>query len=123
VVQLKKIATIAALTILAGCASKSSEVSPTYVSPLLYSNYSCEQLAAEGQSVSSRAATAAGVQDKNRSSDTVATTVGVVLFWPSLFFIDGDDQKTAELANLRGQMEAIEQASIQRNCGIQFKRS
>jgi hypothetical protein len=49
--------------------------------------------------------------------------VGVVLFWPSLFFIDGDDQKTAELANLRGQMEAIEQASIQKNCGIQFKRS
>jgi hypothetical protein len=63
------------------------------------------------------------VQDKNSSSDTVAMTVGVVLFWPSLFFIHGDDQKTAELANLRGQMEAIEQASIQKNCGIQFKRS
>ena len=50
------------------------------------------------------------------------TTVGVVIFWPALFFIDGDNQKTAELARLKGEMEALEQASIQKNCGIQFQR-
>ena len=105
---------------LAGCASKSSEVAPAYVSPLIYESYTCPQLAQEAQSLSSRAAIAAGAQDKRRTNDTIATTVGVILFWPSLFFINGDGAKAVELANLKGQMDALEQASIQKNCGLQF---
>lgn len=110
------------LVLLAGCASKSADVAPSYVSPLQYQSYSCAQLAAEAQRISNRASIAAGVQDKKRSSDAVATTVGVVLFWPTLFFIKGDDEKTAELARLRGEMDAIEQQSIQQNCGIVFQK-
>ena len=110
------------LVLLAGCASKSADVAPSYVSPLQYQSYSCAQLQAEAQRISNRAAVAAGVQDKKRSSDAVATTVGVVLFWPTLFFIKGDDEKTAELARLRGEMDAIEQQSIQQNCGIVFQK-
>jgi len=49
------------------------------------------------------------------------TTVGVVLFWPALFFLNGDDADTAELARLRGELIAMEQASRQKNCGITFQ--
>ena len=49
--------------------------------------------------------------------------VGLVLFWPSLFFIKGDGATAAELGRLKGEMDAIEQASIQKNCGIQFQRA
>ena len=52
----------------------------------------------------------------------MATTVGVVLFWPALFFIAGDGPKAAELGRLKGEMDAIESAAIQKKCGIQFKR-
>ena len=45
------------------------------------------------------------------------------VFWPALFFVKGDDAKTAELARLKGETEAIEQASIRKNCGIQFRQS
>ena len=47
--------------------------------------------------------------------------VGLVLFWPAMFMIKGNDEKTAELARVRGEMEAIQQASIEKNCGIQFE--
>jgi hypothetical protein len=35
----------------------------------------------------------------------------------------GGKTKTAELANLKGQMQTIEQASIQKKRGISFRRA
>jgi hypothetical protein len=107
--------------LLAGCASKSSDIAAAYISPLQYENLACRQLAEEAQRVSQRAAVAAGVQDDRATKDAVATTVGVIVFWPALFFIGGDRGNAAELARLKGEMEAIEQASVRKNCGIQFR--
>jgi hypothetical protein len=47
--------------------------------------------------------------------------VGLVIFWPSLFFIGGDKVNAAQLAHLKGEMDAIQQVSIQKQCGIQFR--
>jgi hypothetical protein len=88
---------------------------------LQYQSFTCPQLAAEAQRVSAAAAQEAGAQDSQATKDAVGTTVGVVIFWPSLFFIGGDKQTAAQLAQLKGQMDAIQQASIQKNCGIQFQ--
>ena len=118
----KPVAVLAALT-LVGCASKSTEIAPTYVSPMKYQSFTCQQLAAEATRVSAAAATAAGQQDSQVTKDAVATTVGVVIFWPALFLIGGDKQNAAQLAQLKGQMDAIEQTSIQKNCGIQFRQA
>jgi hypothetical protein len=107
----------------AGCASRSEDVGASYVSPVTYQNYSCKELSLEAQRVSSAAATAAGAQDSQRTKDAVATTAAVVIFWPAAFFVGGDNAKTAELANLKGQMQAIEAASIQKKCGITFNRA
>jgi hypothetical protein len=108
---------------LAGCASSADNIAPSYVSPLAYENYDCDQLAQEAQRLSARAAIASGQQDKSRSGDAVATTVGVVLFWPALFLLDGDGPKAAEVARLKGEMEAVEAASIQKRCRITFRRT
>jgi hypothetical protein len=40
------------------------------------------------------------------------TGAAIVLFWPAAFFVKGDGQNAAELARLKGEFEAIEQASI-----------
>jgi hypothetical protein len=45
-------------------------------------------------------ATAAGVQDNQATKDAVATTVGVLIFWPTLFLIGGDKLNAAQLAQL-----------------------
>ena len=107
---------------IAGCASSSSEIKSSYVSPLQYQNLSCQQLGAEAERVSRRASEAAGVQDTNRTSDAWVTGAAIVLFWPAAFFVKGDGQNAAELARLKGEFEAIEQASIQKNCGLRFQR-
>jgi uncharacterized protein YcfL len=107
----------------AGCASKSSDITPSYVSPVMYQNYTCQQIAAEAQNVSAHAAAATGAQDQKRTNDQIATGVAIVVFWPAAFFVGGDSQNAAELARLKGQMEALEQASILKNCGIQFRQA
>ena len=113
---------LVAALLCAGCASKSSDISATYVSPVGYQGYTCEQLGQEAQTLSRRAAIASGQQDKIRKDDTVKTTVGIILFWPVLLFNKGDGPQAAELANLKGQMQAVQDESIVKKCGFTFQQ-
>jgi hypothetical protein len=106
---------------LGGCASSSAEITPAYISPVTYQNYTCQQLALEAQSLSTRAASLSGVQDSQRTKDQWSTAAAVVIFWPAAFFVGGDKQAAAELAQMKGQMVAVEQASIVKNCNIKFQ--
>jgi hypothetical protein len=112
-------AALAAVAV-SGCAKGSSSISSTYVSPIMYQNFTCEQISAEGLRLSAVASNLAGVQDQKAKNDAFAMGVGLVLFWPALFFIKGNDEKAGELAMVRGQMQALQQASIEKNCGITF---
>jgi hypothetical protein len=107
---------------MAGCAKPADQISAAYVTPLQYDAYTCEQLAAEASRISSRASETMGVQQKKATGDAVAMGVGLVLFWPALFFIKGNGSTETEIARMKGEMEAIEQISIQKQCGIQFQR-
>jgi len=107
----------------AGCAKDADQVGATYTSPVLYENFSCPQLAEEAQRVSSHAAQAAGVQDQKATNDKVAMGVGLIVFWPVMLMTKGNDENTAELARLKGQMNAIEEASIKKRCGITFQHA
>ena len=118
---MRKVGIVVLSTALAGCASTSAEIAPAYVSPVAYQSYTCQQLALEAQAVSTRAATLSGVQDNQRTKDGLATAAAVVIFWPAAFFVGGDKQNAAELAQMKGQMVAIEQASIAKKCNIQFQ--
>ena len=106
---------------MAGCASASSDIAPSYVSPVVYQSYNCQQLGLEAQGISQRAAALSGAQDSQRTKDGLVTAAAIVVFWPAAFFVGGDKQTAAELANMKGQMVAIEQASIQKKCNIQFQ--
>lgn len=116
-------AALAASLAVAGCASRSEDVAASYVSSGTYSSYSCKELSQEAQRVSAAAAAASGAQDSQRTKDVVATTAAVVIFWPAAFFVSGNNAQTAELARLKGHMQAIEEASVQKKCGIRFQRA
>ena len=122
VVKKTSIAISLSAIIISGCAENSENIQATYVSPLNYNSYTCKQIEQEARRVSSRAAQAAGVQDKNAQGDAVATGVALVLFWPAAFFVGGNKQTAAELSRLRGELDALEQVSIQKNCGIIFNK-
>ena len=122
-ISLIKIAVIAALPVAtAGCANKSDQIAASFVSPTMYSGLSCRQLATEAQSVANRAAQAAAAHDKKADNDALAAGVATVLFWPALFMIKGDGAQAGEVARLKGEMQAIENANMQKNCNIRFRR-
>ena len=62
-----------------------------------------------------------GVQDSQRTKDQWTTAAAVVIFWPAAFLVSGDKQTAAELSQMKGQMVAIEQASIVKKCDIKFE--
>lgn len=45
--------------------------------------------------------------------------IGLVIFWPALFFLEGGDGPEAqEYARLRGERDALEQVAVQKSCGL-----
>ena len=114
---------LAAALALTGCASRSGDIAEAYVSPLQYQGLSCAQIKEEAARVSARAAVASGAQDQKATNDTIATTAAVILFWPAAFLIKGNGANAQEVAQLKGDMDAIEQANIQKKCGIQFNKA
>ncbi len=105
------------LSLVSGCASKSQNIQATYVSPLQYQSFTCRQLEQEISRVSRKVSEISGAQDKQATGDAVAMGVGLVIFWPALFFLIGDDKKE-ELARLKGEYDALEQSAIQKDCSI-----
>lgn len=119
----KIIASVITGSLLSACATNPDNITAAYVSPGLYNTYSCAQLREEASRVSARAAQITGAQSSKATSDAVVMGAGLILFWPALFFIKGDGTTAVEVARLKGEMEAVEQASIQKKCGIQFQRA
>ena len=47
--------------------------------------------------------------------------IGLILFWPALFFLEGGDGVNAsQYSHLKGEFEALEQVAIQKDCGIKI---
>ena len=105
------------ITAITGCATTSSDIQATYVSPLIYNDYDCDQIAAESGRINRRAAEMTGQIDKRARDDKTQATVGLILFWPTLFFLGGNDEQNAELARLKGESEALEITAIEKKCG------
>jgi hypothetical protein len=105
------------------CATYAEKIPPTYVSPVIYDHLTCRQIAEEATRVADRAAVAAGAQNSQANRDNALTAVTIVVFWPAAFFVGGDRANAAEVGRLKGEMDALEQASIKKNCGIQFRQS
>ncbi|MCV0396986.1 MAG: hypothetical protein K5872_08740 [Rhizobiaceae bacterium] len=104
-----------------GCASRSNDIPASYVSPIPYQALTCEQLTAEAQAISQRAAIATGAQNKRAMDDAAAMAIGLVVFWPALFLMRGDGAQAAELGRLKGEMNTIMQVNMEKGCGIQLQ--
>ncbi|MFZ6643047.1 hypothetical protein ACO0LL_25225 [Undibacterium sp. TC4M20W] len=115
---MKKLPYIAlSMSLLAGCATTSKDISAVYISPLQYSTYDCDQLAMEGQRIQVRASQMGARIDQSASNGNLATAAAVVIFWPAAFFTgSGNKEQQAEFARLKGEKEALDQAVIQKKC-------
>jgi len=118
----KKILLIAIISTVTACASDPDDIDASYVSPLKYRNYDCEQLALEMDYVGQRAAKLYQRLDSEYSKDSWQMGVGLVLLWPTLFFLEGGDgPEASEYAQLKGEYKALHENAITKKCSIETK--
>ena len=98
-------------------AQKSSEVTTKYVPASQYASLSCEQLITEAEIIRARTPGLAAAVDKHRKNQTGVEVVTWVLFWPAAFLLDDGSEMSSELAEAKGQLEAIQQNLITKKCG------
>ena len=101
---------------MSGCAKKADSIKPAYVPTVEYSHKSCNQLRDDLIELNREIRVMAGQQDDVATKDQVAMGVGLVLFWPSLFFLATGDDNERKIAELRGEYEAIKIVSKRKNC-------
>lgn len=99
-------------TLLSGClntATPPSQITSSYISPVSYASYSCDQLSIEQMSLARRENQLAIAQEQRRKSSQVQA------FWYG--FGNGDGVEASELANVRGQQEAVRSSMAMKRCG------
>ncbi len=110
-------AAITALIVLSACASQSEDIATQYTSDLIYQSYDCQQLGVEARRVDAGIATTRMQVDKLANDDAAQMGVGLILFWPALFFLEGGDgPEAAQYARLKGEAVALQEASRKKKC-------
>ena len=114
---MKKLFVLLGCIVLGACASSPNEIPSQYVSEMQYQSYSCKQLAMEASRVSARVGQLYNSVKKLADNDSAQMGVGLILFWPALFFLEGGDgPEAAEYARLKGEKDVIERSSIAKSC-------
>lgn len=119
----KLVAALVAVSFAAACASSPDSIQAQYVSPLQHQGYSCDQIRTEVVRVGNRVAEVTGQQRRAANNDAIAMGVGLVIFWPALFFLAGGGDKRDELARLKGEYDALEIAANEKQCSFAAEMS
>jgi hypothetical protein len=121
--SLIKTLVFATLLLVTACATNPDNIAKQYVSDLQYQSYSCKQLEIEARRVNGRIGDVYQQAKKLAKDDAIQMGIGLVLFWPTLFFLEGGDgPAAAEYARLKGEYDAIERSSIQKTCSLKMQR-
>ena len=115
---MKKITIICTILMLfTACATKSSEITASYINNNIYNSWDCDQLSSEIMRLNSRETNLIAAQDKVYKNDQIMGWVGTLLFFPTYFLIKGDGSVASELAQVKGEKEALEQTFNMKKCG------
>lgn len=101
---------------ISGCATPPDQVTASYVSPSTYSSYNCRQIISERNTVVQKVNELNGAQLKKANNDQAAMAVGLVLFWPALFFLGNKNDLAPQLAQMKGTYDALTAAGVSRKC-------
>jgi hypothetical protein len=90
------------------------------VSPELYRKLTCLQIAEEGQRISKQGFALAGLPTGNGGIQGSRTASATVIVWPTPSHLAGE--RLADLSDAANHMNALEQASVESQCSIDFQR-
>jgi len=109
--KLKLILAMVLIAVLTGCLNmptQSSQITGSYTSGIRYQEFDCQKLSVELDSLSRRESQLTVAQDQRyKTSQTQACLWG---------FGAGDGIEASELANVRGEMEAVRRAMENKMC-------
>jgi hypothetical protein len=107
------------LLLITGCATNPKKIQAAYVSPLVYKDYDDEQIIMEMDYIGQKTAELYNSLASEAGADTAQMAIGLVLFWPALFFLEGGDgPEAAEYARLKGQYEALRSLAVRRKISL-----
>lgn len=112
-------AIFSSILVISSCASNPDKIDAAYVSPLKYNGYDCDQIALEMDYIGQRTTQLYRRLKTERTKDNWQMGVGLLLFWPTLFLLEGGDgPEAAEYSQLKGEFEALRDNSVQKRCDI-----
>ena len=89
----------------------------SYTSEVRYQDWACRNLASEATSIDKRITELHGQLKKKAGDDQAQMAIGLILFWPALFFLEGGDgPQAAEFSRLMGERDAIDRVSRLKDC-------
>jgi hypothetical protein len=109
---------VAGVMFLSSCASPPNAILPTYVDPLQYEQYDCSQIGTEMVRVTGEL-NQSYRECKSHSNRDGWFMIGAVLVTGPLALVPAvisDSESTERFAQLQGELEALEQASILKEC-------
>ena len=109
------------MVMIVGCATSPDKIPAQYVSPLIYKDYDEGQIIQEMDHIGRRTSELYASLKKKATGDKWQMGIGLLLFWPVLFALEGGDGPEAqEYARLRGQYEALRQVAIQKKINLEL---
>jgi len=118
--NISKVAASLAIATMVGCASSPQDIPAYYVSPKKYDNFTCDEIGDEAVAMSNHMRSLYGDASKAHATDVALTATSLVLFWPALFFLGGNEADESQYSVLKGEVNAIELASNRKGCDITF---
>jgi hypothetical protein len=112
----RALASLLALSLLAGCSTQSKHVPPEPADPADYAAWACERIDDELDRVQQRAADVAYAVDERVGNNILALGMGLTVFWPAILALRPDGLEAAELGRLKGRYEALRVASHRQDC-------
>lgn len=111
-----------AVLALSACAQQPEKVAASYVSPTTYENQSCKQLQAERNEIVRQVNTLTQEQKDAATTDAVATSVALLLFWPAAIALATTKDNATPLSAAKGHYDAITAQMEKRGCALPAER-
>ncbi|MCF8479745.1 MAG: hypothetical protein K9H25_04890 [Rhodospirillum sp.] len=83
-----------------------------------FAAYDRDQIAVDRDTLFARALVLATEINGNATGDAWTLGLGVAVFPPALFFLEGDGQRTHEYARLKGEYQALWEAALDKDCAM-----
>ena len=108
-----------AVLLLSACSSakQSGQINKAYVSSAKYNSFTCEQLIQESELIRAREPALAAKVDQHYKSQKNTEAVAWLLFWPAAFWLDDGSKDANQLAQVRGELDAVRAAMMSKKCG------